>query len=113
MIRRTNVITKLRLTYVKDAYLDVSHTHIPRPPADSRDARSKSTIEPVRTRGPRSWRADRPMLTGDDWSDCFRVDAIRLPSSPFLGVSALTGQVFDAHEYVFHPRSERRLTRSL
>ena len=59
MIRRTNVITKLRLTYVKDAYLDVSHTHIPRPPAHSRDARSKSTIELVRTHGPRSRRADR------------------------------------------------------
>ena len=39
-------------------------------------------------------------LTGDDWTDCFRVDGISLPTSPYLGVSALTGEVFDAHEYV-------------
>ena len=38
------------------------------------------------------------IITGDDWSDCFRVDGISLPASPFLGMSALTGQVFDAHE---------------
>lgn len=30
MVRRTNVITKLKLTYVKDSYLDVSHASIDR-----------------------------------------------------------------------------------
>ncbi|KAI9568791.1 legume-like lectin family-domain-containing protein [Boletus coccyginus] len=66
MVRRTNVITKLKLTYVKDSYLDVKVHY-------------------------RAW---------DDWSDCFRVDGIHLPTSPFLGVSALTGQVFDAHDVI-------------
>lgn len=35
---------------------------------------------------------------GDDWSDCFRVDDIKLPLAPHLGFSALTGDVSDAHE---------------
>ncbi|KAG6381972.1 ER lumen protein retaining receptor-domain-containing protein [Boletus reticuloceps] len=59
-VRRTNVVTKLKLTYVKDSYLDVR----------------------------------------DDWSDCFRIDGISLPLSPYLGVSALTGEVFDAHDVI-------------
>ncbi|KAG8221260.1 legume-like lectin family-domain-containing protein, partial [Butyriboletus roseoflavus] len=66
MVRRTNVITKLRITYVKDSYLDVKAHY-------------------------RAW---------DNWSDCFHVDGISLPASPFLGVSALTGQVFDAHDVI-------------
>ncbi|KAG9312132.1 legume-like lectin family-domain-containing protein [Chiua virens] len=66
-VRRTNVITKLRITYIKDGYLDVSrHAH----------------------------------SDGDDWSDCFRVDGLKLPAQPFLGVSALTGQVFDGHDII-------------
>ncbi|KAH0829134.1 legume-like lectin family-domain-containing protein [Lanmaoa asiatica] len=69
MVRRTNVITKLKITYVKDSYLDVMLI-------------------------------DSCYLTGDDWSDCFRVDGISLPASSFLGVSALTGQVFDAHDVI-------------
>ena len=39
-----------------------------------------------------------PVFSGDDWTDCFRVQGISLPAAPYLGVSALTGQVFDAHE---------------
>ncbi|KAF8554927.1 hypothetical protein OG21DRAFT_1439471 [Imleria badia] len=64
--RRTNVVTKLKLTYVKDSYLDVKVHY-------------------------RAW---------DDWTDCFRVDGISLPASPYLGVSALTGEVFDAHDVI-------------
>ncbi|KAF9243190.1 concanavalin A-like lectin/glucanase domain-containing protein [Melanogaster broomeanus] len=66
MVRRTNVITKLKITYVKDTYLDVKIHY-------------------------RAW---------DDWTDCFRIDGISLPASPFLGISALTGQVYDAHDVV-------------
>ncbi|KAF8841691.1 hypothetical protein BDN67DRAFT_996034 [Paxillus ammoniavirescens] len=66
MFRRTNVITKLKITYVKDTYLDVKVHY-------------------------RAW---------DDWSDCFHIDGISLPASPFLGISALTGQVYDAHDVI-------------
>jgi len=66
MVRRTNSITKLKITYVKNSYLDVKVHY-------------------------KAW---------DDWTDCFRVDGISLPPSPYLGVSALTGQVFDAHDVI-------------
>ncbi|KIJ66033.1 hypothetical protein HYDPIDRAFT_130167 [Hydnomerulius pinastri MD-312] len=66
MFRRTNVITKLKITYVKDTYVDVKVHY-------------------------RAW---------DDWSDCIRIEGISLPSSPFLGVSAMTGEVFDAHDVI-------------
>jgi mannose-binding lectin 2 len=36
---------------------------------------------------------------GDEWSDCFTLSPIILPSAPFLGFSAMTGDVFDTHEY--------------
>jgi len=39
------------------------------------------------------------MLTGDDWSDCFTLTDISLPTNPFIGLSAMTGDVTDAHEY--------------
>jgi len=66
MLRRTNAVTKIKITYVKDTYIDVK-THF------------------------KAW---------DDWTDCFRIDGISLPESPFIGVSALTGQVFDAHDVI-------------
>ncbi len=37
---------------------------------------------------------------GDDWTDCFTVNGFSLPSAPFLGVSAMTGDVSDNQEYV-------------
>jgi len=36
---------------------------------------------------------------GDDWTDCFYVEKVNLPTNPFLGFSAMTGDVSDAHEY--------------
>jgi lectin, mannose-binding 2 len=63
-IRRTNVATKLKITYLKDEYMDVKVQH-------------------------KAW---------DDWTDCFRLDKFSLPHAPFLGFSALTGAVTDAHE---------------
>ena len=38
-------------------------------------------------------------ITGDDWSDCFTINGISLPPNPYLGFSAMTGDVSDAHEY--------------
>ena len=35
---------------------------------------------------------------GDDWTDCFTLSPISLPPSPYVGFSAMTGDVFDAHE---------------
>lgn len=64
--RRTNVATKLKITYVKDVFLDVKVQY-------------------------KAW---------DEWSDCFRVDKISLPASPYLGFSAMTGDVYDAHDII-------------
>ncbi|CAL1711508.1 unnamed protein product [Somion occarium] len=64
--RRTNVATKLKITYIKDAYLDVKIQY-------------------------KAW---------DEWSDCFTVPNVELPLAPFLGFSALTGDVFDNHDII-------------
>ncbi|KAG5352749.1 hypothetical protein C0989_000688 [Termitomyces sp. Mn162] len=39
----------------------------------------------------------------DEWTDCFHVKNITLPLNPFLGFTAMTGDVSDAHEYAFAP----------
>ncbi|TFY81362.1 hypothetical protein EWM64_g2654 [Hericium alpestre] len=36
----------------------------------------------------------------DDWSDCFTVNGISLPDSPFVGMSAMTGDVSDNHDII-------------
>ncbi|KAG5638435.1 hypothetical protein H0H81_012652 [Sphagnurus paluster] len=36
----------------------------------------------------------------DDWSDCIHLTNITLPSNPFLGFSAMTGDVSDAHDII-------------
>ncbi|KAF8806659.1 ERGIC53, mannose lectin, ER-golgi intermediate compartment [Phlegmacium glaucopus] len=64
--RRTNVATKLKLTYVKDNFLDVKVQY-------------------------KAW---------DDWTDCFFVSKIALPPNPFLGFTALTGDVSDSHDII-------------
>ena len=40
-----------------------------------------------------------PCYLGDDWTDCFYIPKISLPPNPFLGFTAMTGDVSDAHEY--------------
>jgi len=64
--RRTNVATKIRITYIKDTSVDVKIQH-------------------------KAW---------DEWSDCFKIEGISLPLSPFLGFSAMTGDVSDAHDII-------------
>ncbi|KAF9563007.1 hypothetical protein CPC08DRAFT_794567 [Agrocybe pediades] len=64
--RRTNVATKLKVTYVKKSFLDVKIQY-------------------------KAW---------DDWTDCFRVENLELPPNPFLGFSAMTGDVSDAHDII-------------
>jgi len=39
-------------------------------------------------------------VSGDEWSDCFRLENVTLPTNPFIGLTAMTGDVSDAHEYV-------------
>ncbi|KAK2463042.1 hypothetical protein APHAL10511_004697 [Amanita phalloides] len=36
----------------------------------------------------------------DEWTDCFRIHNVTLPSTPFVGFSAMTGDVFDAHDII-------------
>jgi len=65
--RRTNVATKLKVTYIKESYLDVKIQY-------------------------KAW---------DEWSDCFTVHGTDLlPVAPFLGFSAMTGDVFDNHDII-------------
>ncbi|KAI0919098.1 hypothetical protein AcW1_003439 [Taiwanofungus camphoratus] len=64
--RRTNVATKLRVSYVRDNYLNVKVQY-------------------------RAW---------DDWVECFTVHGIRLPTVPYLGFSAMTGDVSDNHDII-------------
>ncbi|KIP03716.1 hypothetical protein PHLGIDRAFT_110493 [Phlebiopsis gigantea 11061_1 CR5-6] len=64
--RRTNVATKLKITYIKDTYLNVQIQY-------------------------RAW---------DDWTECFTVKGISLPTAPFIGISAMTGDVSDNHDVI-------------
>jgi len=64
--RRTNVATKLKVTYVRNNFLDVKIQY-------------------------KAW---------DDWSDCFHLKNVTLPSEPFLGFTAMTGDVSDAHDII-------------
>ncbi|KAF9529806.1 ERGIC53, mannose lectin, ER-golgi intermediate compartment [Crepidotus variabilis] len=64
--RRTNVVTKLKVTYVKNGFLDVKVQY-------------------------KAW---------DQWEDCFYIEKFELPSNPFLGFSAMTGDVSDAHDII-------------
>ncbi|KAK7057726.1 mannose ER-golgi intermediate compartment [Favolaschia claudopus] len=64
--RQTNVATKVKITYVKDDFLDVKVQY-------------------------RAW---------DEWTDCFRQEKFNLLSAPFLGFSAMTGDVSDNHDII-------------
>jgi len=64
--RQTNVATKVKITYVKDNFLDVKIQF-------------------------RAW---------DDWTDCFYKEKVSLLSAPFLGFSAMTGDVSDNHDII-------------
>ncbi|PPQ67944.1 hypothetical protein CVT26_005824 [Gymnopilus dilepis] len=64
--RRTNVATKLKVTFVKDGFLDVKIQY-------------------------KAW---------DEWTPCFRVDKLKLPPNPYLGFTAMTGDVSDAHDII-------------
>jgi len=64
--RRTNVVTKLRVTVVKGKYIDVKMQY-------------------------KAW---------DEWTECFRIHNVTLPQNPFIGFSAMTGDVFDAHDII-------------
>ncbi|KAL5504647.1 hypothetical protein ACEPAH_7310 [Sanghuangporus vaninii] len=36
----------------------------------------------------------------DTWTDCVKIDDVSIPLAPYLGFSALTGDVFDAHDII-------------
>ncbi|KAG8736392.1 hypothetical protein FRC10_009340 [Ceratobasidium sp. 414] len=65
-IRKTDISTKLRLTYFKGEYLNLAIQY-------------------------KGW---------DEWTECFTVWDVTLPVSPFLGFSALTGDVSDNHDII-------------
>lgn len=53
----------------------------------------------------------------DQWETCFKLENVKLPNSPYLGFSSLTGDVSDAHDIVsvssnqivFQPKSYEAL----
>ncbi|KAF8608084.1 concanavalin A-like lectin/glucanase [Ceratobasidium sp. AG-I] len=65
-VRKTDIATKLRLTYFKGEYLNLKLQY-------------------------KGW---------DEWTECFTVYDVTLPGSPFLGFSAMTGDVSDAHDLI-------------
>ena len=103
--RRTNVATKLKLTYVKDNFLDVS-PYIPRFNLTYPwFVRSKFNTKLVGIHLIRFLKIGTFLIKypicylGDDWTDCFFIPKVTLPPTPFLGFTAMTGDVSDAHEY--------------
>lgn len=64
--RRSKVGTKLKITYVKEGFLEVKIQY-------------------------KAW---------DDWTNCFRIDNFKMPSAPYLGFSAMTGEVHDNHDII-------------
>jgi len=49
----------------------------------------------------------------DEWTPCFTLEDITLPTSPFLGFSALTGEAHEAHDIVTVTASSLVLTKPL
>ncbi|KAI0028829.1 legume-like lectin family-domain-containing protein, partial [Vararia minispora EC-137] len=72
--RRTTVPTKLRVSYVKDVHLDAAD-----------NARPQVKLQY------KGW---------DEWTDCFSYDNLKLPVHPYVGFSALTGDVSDPHDII-------------
>ncbi|KAI0774836.1 legume-like lectin [Trametes elegans] len=64
--RRAKVATKLKITFLRDQYLNVKIQH-------------------------KAW---------DDWIDCFTVPNVVLPIAPYVGFSAMTGDVVDNHDII-------------
>ncbi|KAI5835423.1 legume-like lectin [Schizophyllum commune Tattone D] len=36
----------------------------------------------------------------DEWTDCFQVQNVKLPTAPYIGFTAMTGDVADAHDII-------------
>lgn len=101
--RRTNVATKLKITYIKDSYLNVSILfHCAQFTVIHPCVQVKIQYKACEWHECNRLRTaiEKYLFVGDDWTDCFTVEGITLPVAPYLGVTALTGDVSDNHEYV-------------
>ena len=52
------------------------------------------------------------MSPGEEWSNCFTLNDISVPMNPFIGLSAMTGDITDSHEYAFYLPSSSELSDS-
>ena len=80
--------TKLRITYVKDTHLDVKIQF------KGCTSLSPPSIAPL----PLHSLTHAPAV--DEWKPCFSADDIVLPKHPYIGFSALTGDVSDPHDVI-------------
>lgn len=97
--RRTDVTAKARVTYFKGKFLEVGRA-CNTPGSMGAD---QNEPRPRTERGGTSF----PQLAiqhkkWDEWTTCFAVEGVEMPSQPFLGFSAVTGDVSGpSHEFLY------------
>jgi len=98
--RRAKVATKLKITYVKDTVLDVRQPVFSYPIFTFNTYPGEASMERLCVFHEFMISCLVLMSTGEEWSNCFILNDISLPLNPYIGLSAMTGDVSDAHEYV-------------
>ncbi|SCV68665.1 BQ2448_786 [Microbotryum intermedium] len=102
--RRTDVTAKARFTYFRGKFTEVGSISVS-------DSPIGPITDPLSLLPPSQLAIQHDKW--DQWTTCFVLDGFELPANPFLGFSALTGDVSDAHDIIsittsniaYHPPS--------